>query len=148
MAWQGFYVWRNQCHELLTNNATSGVTETGAGKHPGKNMHLTCKTKIRTWKWRSFDFRSLLIYPGPRGFFEFSSFREAENTRVANPRSSLMQRTKGSCKLRVDAGGEDWGHWKNLLEIRFAKETTCLLFSMSDFPQFIITFICCVKQMK
>ena len=53
--------------------------------------------------------------------------------------------TKGSCKLRVDAGGEDWGHWKNLLEIRFAKETTCLLFSISDFPQFIITFICCVK---
>ena len=56
--------------------------------------------------------------------------------------------TKGSCKLRVDAGGKDWGHWKNLLEIRFAKETTCLLFSMFDFPQFIITFICCVKQMK
>ena len=56
--------------------------------------------------------------------------------------------TKGSCKLRVDAGVEDWRHWKNLLEIRFAKETTCLLFSKSDFPQFIITFICCVKQMK
>ena len=56
--------------------------------------------------------------------------------------------TKGSSKLRVDAGGEDWWHWKNLLEIRFAKETTCLLFSMSDFPQFIFTFICCVKQMK
>ena len=56
--------------------------------------------------------------------------------------------TKGSCKLCVDAGGEDLGHWKNLLEIRFAKETTCLLFSMPDFPQFIITFICCVKQMK
>ena len=57
-----------------------------------------------------------------------------------------MRKTKGSCKLRVDAGGEDWRHWKNLLEIRFAKETTCLLFSMSDFPQFIITFICCVNR--
>ena len=34
------------------------------------------------------------------------------------------------------------------IEIHFAKETTCLLFSMSDFPQFIITFICRVKQMK
>ena len=61
---------------------------------------------------------------------------------------SIKVRTKGSCKLHVDAGGEDWRHWKNLLEIRFAKETTCLLFSMSDFPEFIITFICCVKQMK
>ena len=56
--------------------------------------------------------------------------------------------TKGSCKLCVDAGGEDWGYWKNLLEIRFAKETTYLLFSLSYFPQFIITFICYVKQMK
>ena len=35
-----------------------------------------------------------------------------------------------------------------LLENRFAKETTCLPFSMSDFPQFMTTFICCVKQMK
>ena len=61
---------------------------------------------------------------------------------------SHTTKTKGSCKLCVDAGGEDWGHWKNLLEIHFAKENTCLLFSMSDFPQFIITFICCVKQMK
>ena len=26
--------------------------------------------------------------------------------------------------------------------------TTCLPFRMSDFPQFIIIFICCVKQMK
>ena len=57
-------------------------------------------------------------------------------------------KTKGSCKLRVDAGGEDRRHWKNLLENRFTKETTCLPFSMSDFPQFITTFICCVKQMK
>ena len=55
---------------------------------------------------------------------------------------------KGSCKLHVDADGEDWRHWNNLLEIRFTKETSCLLFSMPDFPQFIITFICCVKQMK
>ena len=59
-------------------------------------------------------------------------------------------RTKGSCKLRVDAGGEDWRHWKNLLENRFTKETTCLPFSLCDFLQFITTytFICCVKQVK
>ena len=62
--------------------------------------------------------------------------------------SNLYIQTKRSCKLCVDAGGEVWRHWKNLLEIRFAKETTCLLFSMSDFPQFIITFICCVKQQR
>ena len=49
-----------------------------------------------------------------------------------------LPETKGSCKLRVDAGGEDWRQWKNLLKIRFAKETTFLLFSMSDFPQFIM----------
>ena len=56
--------------------------------------------------------------------------------------------TKGRCKLRVDAGGEDQRHSKNLLENRFTKETTCLPFSMSDFPQFKTTFICCVKQIK
>ena len=61
---------------------------------------------------------------------------------------TLAQITKDSCKLRVDAGGEDWRHWKNLLENRFTKETTCLPFSMSDFPQFITTIICCVKQKK
>ena len=36
---------------------------------------------------------------------------------------------------------------KNLLENCFSKKT-CLLFSMSDYLQFITTFICCVKQMK
>ena len=54
-------------------------------------------------------------------------------------------KTKGSCKLHVDAGGEDWRHWKNLVENRFTKETTCLAFhSMPDFPQFLATFICSV----
>ena len=61
-------------------------------------------------------------------------------------KTCTKKRTKGSCKLLVDAGGEDWRHWKKLLENRFTKETNCLPFSVSDFPQFIITFICCVNR--
>ena len=34
----------------------------------------------------------------------------------------LEWETKGSSKLRVDAGGEDWKHWKNLLENCFTQE--------------------------
>ena len=46
-----------------------------------------------------------------------------------------------------------WWWWRSKALKEFnskslSKETTCLLFSMSDFSQFITTFICCVKQMK
>ena len=59
---------------------------------------------------------------------------------------SLKQKAVANCVWMLVVKIKE--HWKNLLEIHFAKETTCLLFSMIDFPQFIITFICCVKQMK
>ena len=44
-----------------------------------------------------------------------------------------MSLAKGSCKLRVDAGGEDHQAkaLKEFIRNRFTKETTCLSFSMS-----------------
>ena len=109
-------------------------------------------TTLISWKWqlvctvtKNFPSICLFSFPGKRTYPE--TVMMSISWAAYNSDLNRMSKTKGSCKLGVDASGEDWRHWKYLVENHFTKENTCLpAFSMSDFPQFIITFICCVNR--